>query len=63
MQECVGVSVWIPVFLTSTQDGVEYLDSRPDSFTPEERTPGTVRIGGWVGPSVALDSVEKRIFS
>jgi hypothetical protein len=29
-------------------------------FTPGERAPGTNWIGGWVGPRVGLDSVEKK---
>jgi hypothetical protein len=29
---------------------------------PGERTPGTQRIGGWVGLRAGLDDVEKRTF-
>jgi len=32
----------------------------PDHFTPGERTHGTHRIGGWVGPKADLDGVAKR---
>jgi hypothetical protein len=31
-------------------------------FTLGERAPGTHWIGGWVGPRVSLDDVEKRKF-
>jgi hypothetical protein len=34
--------------------------SRPGRFTPEERAPGTHWIGGWVGPRVDLEGLEKR---
>jgi hypothetical protein len=34
--------------------------SRPDRSTPEERSPCTHFIGGWVGPGAGLDEVEKR---
>jgi hypothetical protein len=47
-------------FLTSALDGGEWSASLPGRFTPRERTPGTHRIGGWVGPRVVLDAVVKR---
>jgi len=34
--------------------------SRPGSFTPRERAPGTPWIGGWMGPRADLDAVVKR---
>jgi len=34
--------------------------SRPVSFTPRERAPGTHWIGGWMGPRAVLDAVVKR---
>jgi hypothetical protein len=37
--------------------------SRPGLLTPRERTPGTHRIGGRVGPRSGLDAVENRIIS
>jgi hypothetical protein len=46
--------------LTSVLDGGEWSASRPGRFTPTERTPGTHRIGGWVGPRAVLDAVVKR---
>jgi hypothetical protein len=46
--------------LTSTLDGGEWSASRPERFTPRERTPGTHWIGGWVGPRAVLDTVVKR---
>jgi hypothetical protein len=45
-------------FLTTALDGGEWSASRPGRFTPEERTPGTHWIGGWVGPRVGLDAVD-----
>jgi hypothetical protein len=39
-----------PPFLTSALDGGEWSASRPDRFTPGERSPGTHWIGGLVGP-------------
>jgi hypothetical protein len=36
------------------------VPSRPCSFTPRERAPGTHWIRGWVDPRAVLDAVEKR---
>jgi hypothetical protein len=44
-------------FLTAALDGREWSASEPGHFTP-----GTYRIGGWVGPRTGLDSMEKRNF-
>jgi hypothetical protein len=46
----------------------EYTEVREMSVTPRPlyprgKAPGTHCIGGWVGPRVALDTVEKRITS
>jgi hypothetical protein len=46
--------------LTSALDGGEWSASRPDRFTPSERSPGTHWIGGWVGSRAVLDAVVKR---
>jgi hypothetical protein len=46
--------------LTSALDGGEWLASRPGSFTPRERVPGTHWIGGWVGSRAGLDKVSKK---
>jgi hypothetical protein len=46
--------------LTSALDGGEWSASRPGSFTPRERAPGTHWIGGWVGPRAVLDAVVER---
>jgi hypothetical protein len=54
-----GLDVWIHVFFTSALVGGEWLASRPDRFTPGERTPGTHRIGGWVGPRAGMDDAQK----
>jgi hypothetical protein len=45
-----GVDVEIHIFLTLALVGGEWSASRPGSFTPEERAPGTHYIGGWVDP-------------
>jgi hypothetical protein len=47
-------------FLTSELDGGEWSASRPGRFTSREIAPCTHWIGGWVGPRVGLDDVEKR---
>jgi hypothetical protein len=48
-----------PRIFTSALDG-EWLASRPGSFTPREKAPGTHWIGGWVCPRAVLDAVVKR---
>jgi hypothetical protein len=48
-------------FLTSVLVGGEWSASRPDRFTPGEKT-GTHWIEGWVGPRAGLDNVEQRQF-
>jgi hypothetical protein len=54
------VDAWIHIFLTSALVLGEWSASRTGSFTHGERGPGTHWIGGWVGPRVGLDDVEKR---
>jgi hypothetical protein len=54
-----GGDVQINIFLTWALDGGEWSVSRPCRFTPGERTPGTHRIGVWVGRTASLDNVEK----
>jgi hypothetical protein len=48
--------------LTSTLDIDEWSASRPDRFTPRERSPGTHWIGGWMGPRAVLVAVVKEKF-
>jgi hypothetical protein len=55
MKEYGGVDLYIQIFLTSALAAGEWSASRPCRFTP-----GTRCIGGWVGPRVGLDDVEKR---
>jgi hypothetical protein len=55
----MGSGVTAPPFLTSVPDEGEWWASRPGSFTRGERFPGTHWIGGWLGPRVGLDDVEK----
>jgi hypothetical protein len=38
------------ILLTSSLTAGEWSPSRPGRFTPEEKTPGTHWIRGWVGP-------------
>jgi hypothetical protein len=42
--------------LTSALDKGEWSASRPGRFTPNERDSGMLWIGGWVGPSIGLDT-------
>jgi hypothetical protein len=53
------VDVQVHIFLTSALVGGDWSASRPCRFTPGERAPGTHWIGGWVGPRVGIDEVEK----
>jgi hypothetical protein len=48
--------VWIHIFLTLALVGGEWSASRPGSFTPGERAPGTRWIGGWVGHRAGMES-------
>jgi hypothetical protein len=41
-------------------DRGEWLASRPGRFTPTERAPGTLWLGGWMGPRASLDAVVNR---
>jgi hypothetical protein len=50
------------MFLTSALAGCEWSASRPGRFTPGERAPGTLWIGGWVDPRAGLDDSDKRKF-
>jgi hypothetical protein len=45
--------------LISAIDGGKWSASLPGRFTPGERTPGTLWIGGWVGPRSILVAVVK----
>jgi hypothetical protein len=39
-------------------EGGEWSASRPGHSISEETAPGVCRIGGWMGPSAGLNSVE-----
>jgi hypothetical protein len=52
------MDVEIHIFLTSALVAGEWSASR--RFTPRERAPGNLWIGGWVGAGAWLDDVEKR---
>jgi hypothetical protein len=45
---------------SSAPDGSEWSASRPCRFTQKEIVPGTLWIGGWVGPKTGLDAMVKR---
>jgi hypothetical protein len=55
-----GSRVIAPSFLTSTLVGGEWSASHPGRFTAEEMSPGTLSVGGWVGPRTSLDIMEKK---
>jgi hypothetical protein len=55
-----GADVYIHIFLIPALAGGEWSALRPCRFTLGERTPGTLWIGGWVGPRAGLDDMEKR---
>jgi hypothetical protein len=54
-----AVQQHFPSFLSSAPVGSEWTASRPCRFTPGERAPCTHWTGGWVGPRVCLDGVDK----
>jgi hypothetical protein len=56
----MGCGGTAPPFMTSALHGGEWSASSPSRFTPGERAPGTHWIGGWVGPRVGLDAMEKK---
>jgi hypothetical protein len=60
MKEHGVVDVYIHIFLTSALGGGEWSSSLPGRFNPGERAPGTLWIGGWVGPIAGLEHMEKR---
>jgi hypothetical protein len=56
------VTVQIHVFLTSTQVGSVWSDSRLGHFTPGERAPDTHGTGSWAGPRISMGNVGKKKF-
>jgi hypothetical protein len=58
MNVCGGMEVYIHVFLTLALVGGEWSVSRPGRFTPGERAPSTLWLGGRVGPRTGLNDVE-----
>jgi uncharacterized membrane protein YsdA (DUF1294 family) len=59
MKACGWSGGIAPPFLTLALDGDEWSASRSGHFIPEERSPVTNCIGGWVGARAGLDAVEK----
>jgi hypothetical protein len=47
-----GLSTW-------TQDECEWLLEHPYILIPKQTAPGTRSVGGWVGPRVGMDAVDK----
>jgi hypothetical protein len=54
------VEVWLHPFFTSALDGGKWSASRPGSFSPREKVPGTHWVGDWMGPKAGLDTVVRR---
>jgi hypothetical protein len=48
-----------PPFFASALDGGEWPATRLSRFTSGEIAPCTHWMGGWMGPTAGLDSVEK----
>jgi hypothetical protein len=57
-----GSDVYIHISLTSALVGGQWLASFPSRFIPGERAAGTDWVGGWVGPSAALDVGKRKFF-
>jgi hypothetical protein len=57
-----GVDIYINVFLTWALVRGEWPFSRPGRSTTDKRERDTVTPwrGGWVGPGIGLDNVERR---
>lgn len=51
------------VSLRRALDGSERSTARPADLPSEEEQAGTSWFGGWVGPSLFLNAVNRRIFS
>jgi hypothetical protein len=49
-----------PAFLTSTLDRTRWSASRLGHIRSWEVATGTQQIGGWLGPSLCLDFLERR---
>jgi hypothetical protein len=57
-EDILGSGGTAPLFLTSELYGGDWSNSRLDRFTPEEITPSTHWIGGWLGLRGSLDVME-----
>jgi hypothetical protein len=55
-----GIGGIAPLFFTSTLYLVSGDLHTPSALPPDERTTGVHWVGGWVGPRIDLDVVEKR---
>jgi hypothetical protein len=53
----------LDMLITSAVDGGDWSASSPDHFTSRERAPYILWIGGWMGPTGVLDTVEMREIS
>jgi len=59
IKTCEGMVMYLRSFVTVVLDGGELSVSCFGRFTPEERSPGTHWIGGWVGLSAGVDMMAK----
>jgi hypothetical protein len=55
----LGVDLYLHTFLNSAVGEGEWSTSRPGCFTHTKRANVTHWTGGWVGPRVGLDALEK----
>jgi hypothetical protein len=60
MKTYEGVDIWPHELLTSALVGGEWSASSPGRITPGEKAPGIHCIGGWMGPRIGLNDVERR---
>jgi hypothetical protein len=56
-----AAKVQLHSFTTSATDGWKVISLTPRPLPPRERAPGTNWIGGWVGPRVDVDVLEKSL--
>ena len=55
-----GVELWLHSFLTFVVYRGECSAARPHRFTPEESSPGTQWISGWLSEGFGVDALEER---
>jgi hypothetical protein len=55
-----GLEVQLHASLHLALDVGRWLASCPSRFTSREKVPGTYWVGGWVGYTASLDTVQKK---